>query len=79
MVTLKTDNRSRVKLPGVKPGVVFAYETTGEVVKLTPVRPAESADHPAKFKLVKRDGFTVIETDRVVNLETIEELLSELP
>jgi hypothetical protein len=39
MVTLKADNRSRVKLPDVKPGQVFAYETSGNVVKLTPVKP----------------------------------------
>lgn len=34
---------------------------------------------PPKFKLVKQDGFTVIETDRKVSQETIDALLTELP
>ena len=51
MVTLKADNRSRVKLPDVKPGTVFALETSGNVVKLTPVEPVE-ADVPV-VRLVK--------------------------
>jgi hypothetical protein len=29
MVTLKADNRSRVKLPDVKPGTVFEYTNNG--------------------------------------------------
>ncbi len=32
-----------------------------------------------KFKLVKEDGFTVIETDRKVSQKTIDELLTERP
>jgi hypothetical protein len=30
MVTLKADNRSRVKLPDAKPGQVFIYESSGK-------------------------------------------------
>lgn len=56
MVTLKADNRSRVKLPGVKPGEVFAWEKSGETVRLTPVKPVEE-DIPL-VKLVRdRDGY----------------------
>lgn len=77
MVTCKADNRSRVKLPGVKPGQVFVWEKTGDTVKLTLVEPVEG--RPAKFKLVKKAGFTVIETDRVVSQEKIQDLIDELP
>lgn len=34
---------------------------------------------PPKFKLVKEDGYTVIETDRRVSLDTIKELLADFP
>ena len=77
MVTCKADNRSRVKLPGVKPGQVFVFEQSGETVKLTLVKPVE--ERPARFKLIKEDGFTVIQTDRVVSQKTIDALLNELP
>ncbi|MDB6065045.1 MAG: hypothetical protein JWR26_1253 [Pedosphaera sp.] len=40
---------------------------------------SDSAVPPPKFKLVKKDGYTVIETDRKVSLETIKELLAEFP
>src|SRR5580692_767063 len=34
MVTLKADDRSRVKLPGIKPGQVFAFEDQGNGVRV---------------------------------------------
>ena len=76
MHTVVTDKQKRVRIPDAKPGQVWAYELNGQTVTLTPVKPVEKN---AKFKLVKRDGFTVIETDRSVSQETIDELLSELP
>jgi hypothetical protein len=41
MITLKADDRSRVKLPGIKPGQVFAFEDQGNGVRvLTEVKKA---------------------------------------
>ena len=41
METVKADNRQRVRIPDIKPGQVFALELSGNVVKLTPVKPVE--------------------------------------
>ena len=41
MTTVKADDRRRVQIPDAKPGQVFAYEMSGNVVKLTPVQPVE--------------------------------------
>jgi hypothetical protein len=42
MVTLKADDRSRVKLPGVKPGQVFALDDHGDgSITLTLVKKPE--------------------------------------
>jgi hypothetical protein len=79
MVTRKADNRQRVMLPDAKPGQLFAYEVVGNVIHLTPVKPVEPESRPSMCKLVKRDGFTVIHTDKVVSQETIDELLTSLP
>ncbi len=38
MHTLTVDAESRISIPDVKPGQVFAYELAGDVLKLTPVR-----------------------------------------
>jgi hypothetical protein len=55
METVKADNRQRVRIPDIKPGQVFALETSGNVVKLTPVKPVEE-DVPV-VKLIRRpDG-----------------------
>lgn len=55
MVTLKADDRRRVQIPDAKPGQIFAYELSGNVVKLTPVKPVEE-DVPV-VKMVRRpDG-----------------------
>ena len=78
METVKADNYKRVRLPDAKPGQVFVYVDNGNgSITLTPVKPGETES--PKFKLVKEQGFTVIETDRHVSLETIKELLSEFP
>ena len=55
MVTLKADDRRRVQLPGVEPGQVFAYERSGQVVKLTPVKPVED-DVPVVKMVRRQDG-----------------------
>lgn len=78
METVKIDDYKRVRLPDAKPGQVFEYQVAGETITLRLVKPVET-DKPAKFKLIMRDGFPVIRTDRVVSQETINELLSLMP
>jgi hypothetical protein len=51
METVKADNKKRVRLPDAKPGQVFSYEMSGQVVTLTPVKPIEQ-DVPL-LKLIK--------------------------
>jgi hypothetical protein len=47
MITLKADDRSRVKLPGIKPGQVFAFEDQGNGVRvLTEVKKAVKEAFP---------------------------------
>ena len=55
MVTLKADDRRRVQIPDAKPGQVFAYELSGNVVKLTPVKPVEE-DVPIVNPIRRKDG-----------------------
>ncbi|HZV35077.1 MAG TPA: hypothetical protein VFB72_10940 [Verrucomicrobiae bacterium] len=79
METVKVDDKKRVRLPDAKPGQVLAYEVSGETFTLTLVKKVEPNGRPSKFKLVMKKGRPVIQTDRVVSLETIKELLTELP
>ena len=51
MVTLKADDRRRIQIPDAEPGQVFAYEVSGNVVKLTLLKPVE--DDVPVVKLVK--------------------------
>jgi len=55
MVTLKADDRGRVQIPDAKPGQVFAYELSGNVITLTPVKPVEE-DVPVVVPVKGRDG-----------------------
>lgn len=55
MVTLKADDRRRVQIPDAKPGQIFAYELSGNVVKLTPVKPVEE-DVPVVKMIRNPDG-----------------------
>jgi hypothetical protein len=77
MKTAVVDDRHRIRIPNLKPGQILAYEDRDGIVTLTPVKPVEPP--PAKYKLVKKGRFTVIETDRQISLETINELLAEFP
>jgi hypothetical protein len=53
--TVIVDNKLRVRLPTLKPGQVVAWELSGEVLKLTPLKLVEQ-DVPV-VKLVRRpDG-----------------------
>jgi hypothetical protein len=78
METLKADNRSRVKLPQVKPGQVFCLECPrdGQFV-LTRVRKEDAA--PNKVRFEKRGGFTVGVPERPVDPELLKQELAEFP
>ncbi|HZV33446.1 MAG TPA: hypothetical protein VFB72_02640 [Verrucomicrobiae bacterium] len=55
MKTVVVDNKLRVRIPAFKPGQVYAWELSGETVKLTPLKPIE--DEVPVVKLVRRpDG-----------------------
>ena len=55
MVTVKADEKQRVRLPDIKPGQVFIREISGDVITLTPVKPAED-DVPVVKPIRRRDG-----------------------
>jgi hypothetical protein len=77
MITVKADDRRRVKLPDTKPGPVYVYELFGEVVKLTPVKPV--GPKPMKARVEKQRGYTVVVTDRPVDESVIKELAADFP
>ncbi len=78
MTTVTVDDRKRVRLPDAKPGEVFAYENKGEGrVVLTRVEPVQTK--PAKVRLVRKHGYLVGVTDRVITQEEIRKALDEFP
>lgn len=78
MKTATVDEKHRIQIPELKPGQVVAYDQGKDgTITLTEVKKAEGA--PPTFKLVKENGYTVIDTDRHVSVETIKELLAEFP
>ncbi len=80
MHTVTADKQKRVRIPDAEPGQVFAYETSGRIVTLTPVQPIERAkDRPAKVRFEKRGRFTVAISDRPINEDAIKELLADFP
>ena len=79
-MTTTADSRKRVILPAAKPGDRFDVQISPDgAFILRRLEPVKKAVRPAKFKLVKKDGFTVIDTDRAPSLETIKELLADFP
>jgi hypothetical protein len=77
VITTTADDRKRVLIPQAKPGQVYTVMANPDgSFTLSPVEATES--EPAKFNLVKNaDGYTVIETDRHVSMDTIKELLAD--
>jgi hypothetical protein len=76
--TLTVDDYKRVRLPDAAPRSKFAYETDGNGrVTLTPLAPVEPP--PAKVRLEKRGGFTVLVSDRPVSESAIKEALADFP
>jgi hypothetical protein len=78
MKTVIVDNKLRVRIPTLKPGQVLAWELSGEMVKLTPVKPVEEPVPvvkpikgpnglyrlPAGVKLSREEITAAIRTDR---------------
>lgn len=77
MVTCKADNRSRVKLPGVKPGQVFAIEGEPARMTLTEVKPV--SPRPIRGRIEKRGKRLVGITDRPINMDALKQALAEFP
>jgi len=78
-MTITADAKRRVRLGLAKPGDRFDVQITedGALVlrRLEPVRERK----PGKARFVKGNGFTVVETERPINMEAIKELLADFP
>ena len=78
MTTTKADNRKRVLVPQAKPGQVYAIQENADGgFTLTVVEPQEPP--PAKCRLAKEDGFTVVVPGQPINEHAIKELLADFP
>ena len=77
MKTLTVDDYQRVRLPNAKPRSKLAYEESAGVVTLTPVGPKEPS--PAKVRLEKRNGYTVLVSDQPISETAIKEALADFP
>ena len=77
MKTVIVDNKLRVRIPRFKPGEVYAYEISGEVVTLTPLKPAEPA--PIKGRVTKRGKRLLGVTDRPIDMDELKRALAEFP
>ena len=53
MHTLTADKAKRVRIPDAKPGQVFAYETNGKIITLTPVVKSEPQEMFPRGSLLK--------------------------
>ncbi len=77
-VTVTTDSKKRVVLPGTKPGDRFDVQFAGEgrmvLTKLEPVEP-----RPASVKVVKRGKHYVGVSSQPINEEALKEALAEFP
>lgn len=79
MKTLTVDDYNRVRLPGVKPRQVFAYEPgAGGRIVLTPVAPLQAK--PNKVRFEKRGGRTVgVIEGAEFNEAALKQALAEFP
>jgi hypothetical protein len=78
MVTAKADNRRRVQIPDIKAGQVFSIETPRPgVIVLHEVRPVEPK--PIKGRLIKENGFTILDSDQPVDERALKAALAEFP
>ena len=77
-MTVVADSKHRVTLRHAKPGDRFdlAVEADGKYV-LTKLEPAQP--RPAKARLEKRNGYTVIVSDKPVSETALKEALAEFP
>lgn len=79
MHTVTADNQKRIRIPDAKPGQVYALESShgGQQFILTLV---EKTDVKApRAKLVQKDGFLLIKTDKPLDMDALSEMLREIP
>jgi len=81
MKTAIVDDRHRVRIPGLKPGQVLAYEQDDlGIVTLKPVKPVKTVrDRPVKVRFEKRGRYTVGVLDRPINMDALKEALADFP
>ncbi len=77
METVKVDSAKRVRLPDAKPGQVLAYEMSGEIFTLTPVKPVEPT--LSKGRLEKHGKRLLGVTDRPITSEMVKQALADFP
>ena len=74
-MTVITDSKKRVTLPA-KPGERFDVQVFGEdKYVLTRLAPVE----PARVRLVKKHGYTVAVSGRVITHADVQQALEEFP
>jgi hypothetical protein len=81
MKTATVDEKHRIQIPELKPGQVVAYDQGKDgTITLTEVKKVEgSEERPLNARLEKRDGYTVVVTDRPIDMKVVNELLKDFP
>ena len=78
MDTVKVDDHKRVRLPKARPGQIFALESKPDGgFSLTPL--AKQAPEPAKVRLEKENGYTVLVSDRPFDEAAVKQAFEEFP
>jgi hypothetical protein len=76
MKTLTVDDYGRVRLPDVKPRTKFAYSNDGNgTVQLRELVEAQAP----RARLVRRNGRTYLESDKVITNEDVRKALEDFP
>ena len=78
MNAIKVDDKQRVRLTALKPGDFYEPEfETPDVITLRRLSPQE--ERPANVRLVRKKGYSVLVSDRPVNMEAVKDLLADFP
>jgi hypothetical protein len=75
-MTVTTDAKKRVVLPGAKPGDSFDLKIIGEEFRLTRLKPAQKRD---SVRLVRKHGYTMAAGTRPITQEQVRTALDEFP
>jgi hypothetical protein len=75
-MTVTTDAKKRVVLPGARPGESFDVQVVGEEFRLTKLKLAARQD---SIHLVRKHGYTLAAGTRPVTQEQVRTALDEFP